>query len=170
MSRCPECEMDLEVEGYDLEVLEVHHKHKVDAHSGTALALGEALARARAEGKPEEGLAFAKKLNAIPISFTEFAPVARDYPIVFTTLDGGKSFAPVIVLGLSDGSNLFLDTAGEWDAATYLPAFVRRLQRHRPLLQIGRHGAGGVEVEVVLQANPHVPAPEDGGHVDGQLQ
>ena len=34
-------------EGYDLEVVEAHHKHKVDAPSGTALALGEALARAR---------------------------------------------------------------------------------------------------------------------------
>jgi 4-hydroxy-tetrahydrodipicolinate reductase len=34
-------------EGYDLEVIEAHHKHKVDAPSGTALALGEALARAR---------------------------------------------------------------------------------------------------------------------------
>jgi 4-hydroxy-tetrahydrodipicolinate reductase len=34
-------------EDYDLEVIEAHHKHKVDAPSGTALALGEALARAR---------------------------------------------------------------------------------------------------------------------------
>jgi 4-hydroxy-tetrahydrodipicolinate reductase len=34
-------------EGYDLEVVEAHHRHKVDAPSGTALALGEALARAR---------------------------------------------------------------------------------------------------------------------------
>ena len=34
-------------DGYDLEVLELHHRHKVDAPSGTALALGEALARAR---------------------------------------------------------------------------------------------------------------------------
>ncbi len=32
---------------YDLEVTEIHHKHKIDAPSGTALALGEALARAR---------------------------------------------------------------------------------------------------------------------------
>ncbi len=32
---------------YDLEVIEAHHKHKVDAPSGTALALGEALARGR---------------------------------------------------------------------------------------------------------------------------
>ncbi|HXU52966.1 MAG TPA: 4-hydroxy-tetrahydrodipicolinate reductase [Casimicrobiaceae bacterium] len=30
---------------YDIEVLEMHHRHKVDAPSGTALALGEAAAR-----------------------------------------------------------------------------------------------------------------------------
>lgn len=30
--------------GYDIEVVEIHHKHKVDAPSGTALALGEAAA------------------------------------------------------------------------------------------------------------------------------
>jgi 4-hydroxy-tetrahydrodipicolinate reductase len=34
-------------EGYDIEVLEAHHRHKVDAPSGTALAMGEVLARAR---------------------------------------------------------------------------------------------------------------------------
>ncbi len=33
--------------GYDIEVLESHHRHKVDAPSGTALAMGEVLARAR---------------------------------------------------------------------------------------------------------------------------
>jgi 4-hydroxy-tetrahydrodipicolinate reductase len=32
---------------YDLEVIETHHRHKVDAPSGTALAMGEVLARAR---------------------------------------------------------------------------------------------------------------------------
>ena len=34
-------------EGYDVEVIESHHKHKIDAPSGTALALGEAVAHAR---------------------------------------------------------------------------------------------------------------------------
>jgi len=34
-------------EGYDVEVFESHHKHKVDAPSGTALAMGEAVAQAR---------------------------------------------------------------------------------------------------------------------------
>ena len=43
-------------EGYDLEVVEAHHKHKVDAPSGTALALGEALARARGVSLAEAGV------------------------------------------------------------------------------------------------------------------
>ena len=33
-------------EGYDVEIIEAHHRHKVDAPSGTALWLGEAVARA----------------------------------------------------------------------------------------------------------------------------
>lgn len=33
--------------GYDIEVVEAHHRHKMDAPSGTALALGEAVAQAR---------------------------------------------------------------------------------------------------------------------------
>jgi 4-hydroxy-tetrahydrodipicolinate reductase len=31
-------------EGYDIEVIEAHHRHKVDAPSGTALAMGETIA------------------------------------------------------------------------------------------------------------------------------
>jgi 4-hydroxy-tetrahydrodipicolinate reductase len=34
-------------ESYDLEILEVHHRDKIDAPSGTALQIGEAAARAR---------------------------------------------------------------------------------------------------------------------------
>ena len=36
---------------------------------------------------PGEVPEFARTLNAIPISYTEFSPVARDYPIVFTSGD-----------------------------------------------------------------------------------
>jgi 4-hydroxy-tetrahydrodipicolinate reductase len=35
--------------GYDIEIFEAHHRHKVDAPSGTALALGEAAAAGRGE-------------------------------------------------------------------------------------------------------------------------
>ncbi len=34
-------------DGYDVEIVETHHRHKVDAPSGTALALGERIAAAR---------------------------------------------------------------------------------------------------------------------------
>lgn len=33
-------------EGYDIEILEAHHRHKVDAPSGTALGMGEVIAQA----------------------------------------------------------------------------------------------------------------------------
>ncbi|MDX8521046.1 4-hydroxy-tetrahydrodipicolinate reductase [Mesorhizobium dulcispinae] len=37
----------LDAEDFDIEILEMHHKHKVDAPSGTALLLGEAAAKGR---------------------------------------------------------------------------------------------------------------------------
>lgn len=70
--------------------------------------------------------AFARKLNALAISLAEFAIAARDYPLVFASLDQGTSFAPVIVLGLEQGVNLFVGAGGEWDRSVYYPAFVRR--------------------------------------------
>lgn len=38
---------------WDIEVLEMHHRHKVDAPSGTALLLGAAAARGRGKSLPE---------------------------------------------------------------------------------------------------------------------
>ena len=38
----------LGADGWDIEIVEMHHRHKVDAPSGTALLLGEAAARGRA--------------------------------------------------------------------------------------------------------------------------
>lgn len=35
------------LDGFDIEIVEMHHKHKVDAPSGTALTLGESAARGR---------------------------------------------------------------------------------------------------------------------------
>jgi hypothetical protein len=68
---------------------------------------------------------FARTLNAIPISYTEFAPAARDYPVVFTSADGGKTYAPVAVLGVSTGENLFC-AQDAWAQDVYVPAYARR--------------------------------------------
>lgn len=74
---------------------------------------------------PGEVPEFAQRSNAIPISYTEFQPVARHYPIVFTSGDGKSAFAPVAVLGLSAGENLFCGD-GRWATGAYVPAYVRR--------------------------------------------
>jgi len=75
--------------------------------------------------KPGEVPPFARELNAIPISFTEFALIAKDYPIVFTSGDKGGTFAPVAVMGMTGGENLFVDK-GNWATGVYIPAYARR--------------------------------------------
>jgi hypothetical protein len=68
---------------------------------------------------------FAQRGNAIPISHTEFQLVSRDYPIVFTTGDEGKTFAAVAVLGITGGENLYFSN-GAWEKGSYVPAYSRR--------------------------------------------
>ncbi|MBK1686582.1 4-hydroxy-tetrahydrodipicolinate reductase [Rubrivivax gelatinosus] len=43
-------------DGYDIEIVEAHHRHKVDAPSGTALAMGEAVARALGQDLAEQAV------------------------------------------------------------------------------------------------------------------
>ena len=75
--------------------------------------------------RPGEVPEFARTLNSIPISYTEFALVAREYPIVFTGVSGGQVFAPVAVLGIAAGENLY-NNAGTWASNVYVPAYARR--------------------------------------------
>src|SRR5688572_20569766 len=73
----------------------------------------------------DEVPAFVLQGNALPISHSEFQPIARHYPLVFTSGDAGKSFAAVAVLGLNAGENLFY-ADGAWAPGSYLPAYARR--------------------------------------------
>lgn len=43
-------------DGFDIEVLEAHHRHKVDAPSGTALRMGEVVAQATGRPLPERAV------------------------------------------------------------------------------------------------------------------
>ena len=92
--------------GYD-EIVPLEKSHRVLMPSGTTPS-------------------FCRTINALAVSVGEFVAAARDYPIVFASADAGQSFAPVILLGLEAGVNLFLDETGEWDRAAYFPAYVRR--------------------------------------------
>ncbi len=78
-------------------------------------------------------LEFTRGTHAIPITVDEFASAARSFPIVFST---GETPAPLVLLGLQEGQNFFLNEDGTWRANTYVPAYVRRypfiLARIRP--------------------------------------
>ena len=75
--------------------------------------------------RPGELPEFARKLNAIPISYTEFAPASREYPVIFAAVAENQTYAPVAALGLAAGENLY-DNSGAWASGVYVPAYVRR--------------------------------------------
>lgn len=70
----------LDPEDFDIEILEMHHRHKVDAPSGTALLLGEAAAKGR-------GVALAG--NDVRVRDGHTGP-RRAGSIGFATLRGGS--------------------------------------------------------------------------------
>jgi 4-hydroxy-tetrahydrodipicolinate reductase len=76
-------------ETFDIEILEMHHRHKVDAPSGTALALGEAAARGRevslaeAAARGRDGLTGARKPGAIGFAALRGGDVVGDHVVVF---------------------------------------------------------------------------------------
>ncbi|HCV70555.1 SapC family protein [Agrobacterium sp. 22-3674b3] len=73
--------------------------------------------------KRSDNLRFAAKSNAIPIVTGEFVAALRSFPIVFT---GDQVPVPVVVLGLENEKNLFIDGFGSWRKGAYVPAYVRR--------------------------------------------
>lgn len=73
--------------------------------------------------KPRENLEFTRRTHAIPVTVDEFAVVQRFYPIVFGL---GENPAPLALVGLQEGQNLYLGADGQWESGYYIPAFVRR--------------------------------------------
>lgn len=70
--------------------------------------------------KPDFG--FAASAHAIPIMASEMPAAMRSYPIVFV----GPQKAPVVITGLRQDENLFVEPNGSWSAPHYIPAYVRR--------------------------------------------
>jgi hypothetical protein len=64
--------------------------------------------------------------TGLPLSFAEFAPACRDYPIAFVSTDAGKNYVAMIITGIVARQNLFLLADETWDPAAYTPAYVRR--------------------------------------------
>jgi 4-hydroxy-tetrahydrodipicolinate reductase len=76
-------------EGYDVEIIEAHHRHKVDAPSGTALRLGEAAASALGRNLDEcaiygrEGVTGERDPNTIGFATVRGGDVVGDHTVLF---------------------------------------------------------------------------------------
>jgi 4-hydroxy-tetrahydrodipicolinate reductase len=76
-------------EGYDIEVIEAHHRHKVDAPSGTALRLGEAAASALGRSLDDcaiygrEGVTGERDPSTIGFATVRGGDVVGDHTVLF---------------------------------------------------------------------------------------
>jgi 4-hydroxy-tetrahydrodipicolinate reductase len=76
-------------EDFDIEVLEMHHKHKVDAPSGTALMLGQAAADGRGVDlkthsvRSRDGITGARKAGDIGFATMRGGTVVGEHSVVF---------------------------------------------------------------------------------------
>jgi len=78
-------------EDWDIEILEMHHRHKVDAPSGTALLLGEAAASGRGidlkqhRDRGRDGITGARKAGDIGFASLRGGSVAGDHHVIFAS-------------------------------------------------------------------------------------
>jgi len=76
-------------EGYDIEIIEAHHRHKVDAPSGTALRLGEAAAAALGRDLEQcaiygrEGVTGERDPSTIGFATVRGGDVVGDHTVLF---------------------------------------------------------------------------------------
>jgi 4-hydroxy-tetrahydrodipicolinate reductase len=75
--------------GYDVEVIESHHRHKVDAPSGTALKMGEVIAKAQGQQLKDcavyarEGVTGERKAGTIGFSAIRGGDIVGDHTVLF---------------------------------------------------------------------------------------
>ena len=80
---------------YDVEIYEAHHKHKIDAPSGTALSLGEAVAGPLGRNLREvavygrEGITGARKRETIGFTTVRAGDIVGDHTVIFAA-DGER--------------------------------------------------------------------------------
>ncbi len=68
------------------------------------------------------GFGFAAHAQSVPLGLSELEAAAQHYPVLFTS---GPEPVPVALLGLREGTNLFVAPGGTWLADSYVPAYVR---------------------------------------------
>ena len=83
----------LGADAWDAEVLEAHHRRKADAPSGTALMLGETVARGRGgalealRDRPRDGITGARAPGRIGFSVVRGGGIVGDHSVIFAAED-----------------------------------------------------------------------------------
>ena len=70
----------------------------------------------------DQPFGFAAKTNVVPLTVGEFPMASLSYPIIFA----GERYQPLAVMGISQGSNLFVSEDGAFEIGAYIPAYIRR--------------------------------------------
>ena len=76
-------------EDYDIEIIEAHHRHKVDAPSGTALRMGEVVAEASGRNLADcavyarEGVTGERKTSSIGFATVRGGDIVGDHTVLF---------------------------------------------------------------------------------------
>lgn len=110
-------------EGYDIEIIEAHHRHKVDAPSGTALKMGEVIATA-----------LGRDLNDVAVFARQGVTGERDpSSIGFSAIRGGDIVGDHTVLFAGTGERIEI-THKSSSRATYANGSLRAAHflQHRP--------------------------------------
>jgi hypothetical protein len=66
--------------------------------------------------------AFAAASHVVPLTVTEFGLAALSYPIIFA----GDKRQPLAVMGVTGGTNMFIQSDGAFQIGSYIPAYIRR--------------------------------------------
>jgi len=75
--------------GFDIEIIEAHHRHKVDAPSGTALGMGEVIAKTLGRDLPEcavygrEGITGERDPSTIGFATVRGGDIVGDHTVLF---------------------------------------------------------------------------------------
>ena len=75
--------------GYDIEIVEAHHRHKVDAPSGTAIKMGEVIAQAQDKSLKElavfarEGNTGERRSGSIGFATIRGGDIVGDHTVIF---------------------------------------------------------------------------------------
>ena len=65
---------------------------------------------------------FASTTNVVPLTVGEFQMAGLSYPIIFA----GERYQPLAVMGVRQGTNLFVGADGAFEIGAYIPAYIRR--------------------------------------------